>query len=165
VVARTHPTNQPFEREFLVSMTDLQPPAIEPDAKPQQISPHPPEHAEFGAHTLGREITTYLGQLLHEDITAPVYRCNPFDRRPCAQAQSYEFTAAGHQVLIVCFQDGRGLPAYAVQLGREPVTFELTHYGEYGWQLARGVWMAIRDRPAVTDAPAPSDQAEIAGAA
>jgi len=148
-----------------VSMTDLRPPAIEPDATPEQISAHPPEHSEYGAHMVGREITTYLGQLLHEDITAPVYRCNPFDRRPCAQAQSYEFTAAGHQVLIVCFEDGRRLPAYAVHLGRERVTFELTHYGEYGWQLARGLWIAIRDRPPVANDSAPSGPAAIGGAA
>lgn len=148
-----------------MSMTDLQPPAIEPDATPVQISTHPPEHAEHGAHLLGREITGKLGQLLHEDLTAPVYRCNPFDRRPCPQAQSYEFTAAVHQVLIICFEDARQLPAYAVHLDGERVTCELTHYGEFGWQLAREVWIAIRDRPPVPDASAPSRPAAAGGAA
>lgn len=148
-----------------MSMTDLPPPAIEPDATPQPISAHPPEHVESGAHLVGREITTYLGQLLHEDITAPLYRCNPFDRRACPQAQSYEFTTAGHHVLIICFEDRRGLPAYAVHLGRERVEFELTHYGEYGWQLALGVWIAIRDRPPATTTPALSDPAEAGEAA
>jgi hypothetical protein len=38
------------------------------------------------------------------------------------------------------------------------VEFELTHYGEYGWQVARGLWTAIRDRPPRTTA-APSGTA------
>lgn len=139
-----------------MSMTDLRPPAIDPDATPVQISTYPPEHTEHGAHILGREITTYLGQLLHEHIPAPLYRCNPFDRRPCAQAQSYEFTTVGHQVLIICFEDARQLPAYAVHLDGERVTCELTHYGEYGWQLARELWIAVRDRPPVRVVSVPS---------
>jgi hypothetical protein len=68
-------------------------------------------------------------------------------------------------VLIVCSDDGWGLPAYAVHFGREQVTFELTHYGEYGWQPVLGVWIAIRDRPPAAGASAPSGQAWAAGAA
>jgi hypothetical protein len=146
-------------------MTDLQAPLIEPDATPVQISAHGSEYAEPGTHMVGREITGKLGQLLDEDVPAPVYRCNPFDRRPCPQTRSFEFTAAGHRVLIICFEDARHLPAYAVHLNGERVTCELTHYGEYGWQLAREVWRAIRDRPPVPDAPVPSPQPAAAGAA
>lgn len=161
--ARTSPTFT--KEEFVVSMTDLQPPAIEPDATPVQISTYPPEHAEPGAHMLGREITSKLGHLLHEDLPTPLYRCNPFDRRPCAQAQSYEFTAAGHRVLIICFEDARQLPAYAIHLDGQRVTCELTHHGDYGWQLACELWIAIRDRPPVPEASAALPPAAAAGAA
>lgn len=138
-----------------MSMTDLEPPDIHPAAARVQISANPASGYEYGAHMFAREITTYLGQLLHEDLAPPVYRCNPVDRLPCACAESVTFTAGGYQVLVIAFEDARGLPAYALHLDNVRVVFELTHYGEYGWQVARGLWMAIRDRQPLT-AAAPS---------
>lgn len=136
-----------------MSMTDLEPPDIDPAAARVQIGREPGSGLEYGSHAFAREITTYLGQLLHEDLAPPVYRCNPFDRLPCAVAESFTFTAAGYQVLVIAFEDRRGLPAYALHLGNVRVEFELTHYGEYSWQVARGLWTAIRDRPPLTTAP------------
>ncbi|WP_306211084.1 hypothetical protein [Actinoplanes sp. RD1] len=129
-----------------MSLIDYEPPAIEPDAEPVQIDTVSAD-LEYGSHTFGRQLTTFLGQLLHEQITPPVYRRNPSDRRACPYAMSYEFTAAGHRVRVVAFEDPRGLPAYAIWLGGERVDFELPRFGEYAWQVALGVWTAIRDRP------------------
>lgn len=144
-----------------MSLLDYEPPAIEPDAEAVQIDTVSAE-LEYGSHTFGRELTTFCGQLLHEQITPPIYRCNPSDHRACPYAMSYEFTAAGHRVRVVAFEDPRGLPAYAIWLGAERVDFELPRFGEYAWQVALGIWTAIRDRPPATTTLSADDEASTA---
>jgi hypothetical protein len=133
------------------TMTSAEPPGIEPDASHVQISAEPPSGYESGSHTFGRLITAHLQSLLRTPIDAPVYRENPFGRRPCARAQSYEFTTAGHQVRIVYFEYRPdwcydSLPGYAVFLGDQRLPFDPATYREIEWQIARTLWIAVTDR-------------------
>ncbi|MFF5230252.1 hypothetical protein [Dactylosporangium sp. NPDC000521] len=126
-----------------------EPPQLEPDAYQQQITPEPAS-AEYGAHTFGRQITSGLQRLLGTPVDPPSYRCNPTDRRPCPTAQEYTFTAAGHQVVITCFEATHPLrrgtmPAYAIHLDGQRLPFEPYTYRDVDRQLARTVWIAITD--------------------
>ncbi|GIE90498.1 hypothetical protein [Actinoplanes regularis] len=133
-----------------MQMTTIEAPPIEPTTEPVQISAEP-QPTEYGAHTFGRLITTYLQKYLRTEVEAPVYRCNPYGARPCARAQSYEFAAAEFQVTVVAFEaklDGSYdvLPVYALFLDGERVTFNPRSYQDMEKEIALAVWLHIDDR-------------------
>lgn len=138
-----------------------EPPILEADAYTQQISVEP-RPGEYGVHTFGRAISTYLSELLHTTVAPPVYRENRWDQRKVPQASTFELTVDDHTVLITKFEvkyplNRDTLPAYAIALDGQRLPFELSSYRDVDWQLARTLWIAITDQQFAAERAARDD--------
>ena len=126
-------------------------PAPEPDAFTRKIPTHP-HPAETGAEALGRDIAHELLLRLPPPLTDLTYRENPWDRRPCPQAQFYDLTISGHQIRITAYQalsphTRDTHTVFAITLDQHPVPFDRAPIDPLPRQLAYALWSAHLDQP------------------
>ena len=120
-------------------------PTIEADARADEI-PLAPRPGELGAHEYGRRIALWLARLFDAPIQSVTYRENPWDRRACPRAQTYEIRIKGHLVLVTSYdaptRDGHGTTtAHAVHVDGQRVPFTpRPGAANVPWQLASAAW-------------------------
>jgi len=120
-------------------------PTIEADARTADV-PLTPRPGELGAHEYGRGIALWLSRLFDAPVQSLTYRENPWDRRSCPRAQSYEIGIKGHLILVTSYdvptRDGAGTTtAHAVHVDGQRVPFTpRPGAANVPWQLASAAW-------------------------
>jgi hypothetical protein len=126
-------------------------PVPEPDAYRHEI-PDQPDPGETGAEAFGRDIAREVALRLPPPLTGLLYRENPWDRRPCTQAQFYDITISGHHIRITTYQAPH--PRYrethtvfAISLDGQPIPFDRIPIDPLPRQIAYAIWDAHLDQP------------------
>jgi hypothetical protein len=121
---------------------------MEPDADTYPI--HGEQRpGEPGTFTFARDLALYVEGELSSPVTDLVHRENPWSRRPCRKAWTYEFQVAAHRVVVTSFEATHPLhrgsfTRFAIAVDGHQTLFDpdtFTH--PVSWQLARAIHAAI----------------------
>jgi len=123
-------------------------PVLEQDALTLLVDPTPAV-GEFGAISFARDIAVWLARIFDRPVERAVYRENPWDHRDCPRAQSYEFTIAGHTILITAYEQGPTSTgfAHAISVDGRPIKYAPhpdPRPRHQAWHLAWHAWRAAR---------------------
>jgi hypothetical protein len=111
---------------------------------------------EPGTFTFARDLALHLEGLLRGPVTGLLHRENPWYRRACAKAWTYECVVGGHRILVTSYETTAPLvrgpvTAYGVAIDGRTERFDRPNLSEsLAWQLARHIWLTLTDAPNAT---------------